>query len=114
MAVSAQRRPGARTLLGPAHGSFRGADMRRTLDFVARGGGASFRAFSPLKTKGGILVHPHQALARSSRSAPLGQWRLARLLAVRLAGDHREAVGGAFPARDLLLDPDFMAMIIGV
>ena len=74
-------------------------------------GGASFRAFSPLKTKGGILVHPHQALARSQtvlvEERAARQWRLARLLSVRLAGDHREAVGGAFPARDLLLDPCF-------
>ena len=55
-------------------------------------GGASFRAFSPLKTKGGILVHPHQALARSQ--TVLVEERAARAVApgpaaVRLAGNHR-------------------------
>ncbi len=62
-------------------------------------GGASFRAFSPLKTKGGILVHPHQALARSQ--TVLVEERAARAVApgpaaVRLAGNHpRSGLGGA-------------------
>ena len=73
-------------------------------------GGASFRAFSPLKTKGGILVHPHQALARSQ--TVLVEERAARAVAVSqwcLAAGWREITAKrwrtTFPARDLLLDP---------
>ena len=77
---------------GPRMALFAAPTCAELWHFVARGGGASFRACSPLKTKGGIIVHPHQALARSQtvlveeRAARAVAPAAARLLSVRLAG----------------------------